>query len=112
MQVLLDLAREITKDPEFGPLIVDEPEMLGADAFAESAVVITLIVRMRPLKQWAVERELLRRIKNRFDELGTETPSRTAPCTTGAPTDRSRRRSPASPAGHGADARTSSRVPA
>jgi small conductance mechanosensitive channel len=74
MQVLLELAREMRKDPEFGPLIVDEPEMLGVDAFAESAVVIKLIVRTRPLKQWAVKRELLRRIKNRFDELGIEIP--------------------------------------
>jgi small conductance mechanosensitive channel len=62
------------QDPEFGPLIVDEPEMLGVDAFAESAVMIKLIVRTRPLKQWAVKRELLRRIKNRFDELGIEIP--------------------------------------
>jgi small conductance mechanosensitive channel len=74
MQVLLELAREMRKDPEFGPLIVDEPEMLGVDAFADSAVVIKLIVRTRPLKQWAVKRELLRRIKNRFDELGIEIP--------------------------------------
>jgi small conductance mechanosensitive channel len=74
MQVLLELAREMRKDPEFGPFIVDEPEMLGVDAFAESAVVIKLIVRTRPLKQWAVKRELLRRIKNRFDELGIEIP--------------------------------------
>jgi small conductance mechanosensitive channel len=74
MQVLLELAREMRRDPEFGPLIVDEPEMLGVDALAESAVVIKLIVRTRPLKQWAVKRELLRRIKNRFDELGIELP--------------------------------------
>jgi small conductance mechanosensitive channel len=74
MQVLLELARQMRKDPEFGPFIVDEPEMLGVDAFAESAVVIKLILRTRPLKQWAVKRELLRRIKNRFDELGIEIP--------------------------------------
>jgi small conductance mechanosensitive channel len=74
MQVLLDLAREMRKDPQFGPHIVDEPEMLGVDALTESAVVIKLIVRTRPLKQWAVKRELLRRIKNRFDELGIEIP--------------------------------------
>jgi small conductance mechanosensitive channel len=74
MQVLLELAREMRKDPHFGPFVVDEPEMLGVDAFADSAVVIKLIVRTRPLKQWAVKRELLRRIKNRFDELGIEIP--------------------------------------
>jgi len=74
MEVLLELAREMRKEPQFGPLILDEPEMLGVDAFADSAVVIKLMVRTRPLKQWIVKRELLRRIKIRFDELGIEIP--------------------------------------
>jgi small conductance mechanosensitive channel len=62
------------KDAQFGALIMDEPEMLGVDAFTDSAVVIKLIVRTRPLSQWTVKRELLRRIKNRFDDLGIEIP--------------------------------------
>ena len=74
MEVLLELAREMRKEPQFGQLILDEPEMLGVDAFADSAVVIKLLVRTRPLKQWIVKRELLRRIKIRFDELGIEIP--------------------------------------
>jgi small-conductance mechanosensitive channel len=74
MEVLLELAREMRKEPQFGPLILDEPEMLGVDAFADSAVVIKFMVRTRPLKQWIVKRELLRRIKIRFDELGIEIP--------------------------------------
>ncbi len=74
MKVLMELAREMRKEPQFGPLILDEPEMLGVDAFADSAVVIKFIVRTRPLKQWIVKRELLRRIKNRFDELDIEIP--------------------------------------
>jgi len=74
MAVLMEVARGMRGDPEFGPLIVDEPEMLGVDAFADSAVIIKLLVRTRPLKQWIVKRELLRRVKNRFDELGIEIP--------------------------------------
>ena len=74
MAVLLELARDMRKDPEFRDMIVDDPEMLGVDAFADSAVIIKLLVRTRPLKQWIVKRELLRRIKNRFDELGIEIP--------------------------------------
>jgi small-conductance mechanosensitive channel len=74
MEILLELAREMRKEPQFGPLILDEPEMLGVDAFADSAVVIKFMVRTRPLKQWIVKRELLRRIKIRFDELGIEIP--------------------------------------
>lgn len=74
MEVLMELARKMCKEPQFGPLILDDPEMLGVDAFTDSAVVIKFIVRTRPLKQWIVKRELLRRIKNRFDELGIEIP--------------------------------------
>ena len=48
--------------------------MLGVDAFGDSAVVIKFFIKTRPLKQWDVKRELLRRIKNRFDELGIEIP--------------------------------------
>jgi len=74
MAVLLELARDMRKDPQFRDMIVDDPEMLGVDAFADSAVIIKLLVRTRPLKQWVVKRELLRRIKNRFDELSIEIP--------------------------------------
>lgn len=74
MEVLMELAHKMREEPQFGPLILDKPEMLGVDAFADSAVVIKFIVRTRPLKQWIVKRELLRRIKIRFDELGIEIP--------------------------------------
>ena len=74
MGVLLELARELRADTEFGPLILDEPEMLGVDGFGDSAIKIKFILKTRPLKQWKVKRELLRRIKRRFDELGIEIP--------------------------------------
>jgi small conductance mechanosensitive channel len=74
MDVLMDLAREMRDDEEFGPQILGEPEMQGVDAFGDSAVTIKFLVKTRPLKQWSVKRELLRRIKKRFDELEIEIP--------------------------------------
>ncbi|HEY8505433.1 MAG TPA: mechanosensitive ion channel domain-containing protein, partial [Gemmataceae bacterium] len=74
MEVLLELAKEMRYDKQFGVLILDEPEMLGVDRFAESAVVIRFLIKTCPLQQWKVKRELLRRIKRRFDELGIEIP--------------------------------------
>jgi small conductance mechanosensitive channel len=44
------------------------------DKFADSAVIIKCLIKTYPLKQWIVKREFLRRIKNRFDELGIEIP--------------------------------------
>jgi small conductance mechanosensitive channel len=74
MGVLMEVARELKKDPAFGPLILDEPEMLGLDRLGDYAVVIKMTVKTHPLKRWPVKRELLRRIKQRFDELRIEIP--------------------------------------
>ena len=74
MKVLMDLGRELRRDPEFSALILDDPEMLGVDQFGDSAVVIKFLIKTRPLKQWIIKREMLRRIKNKFDELGIEIP--------------------------------------
>lgn len=74
MQVLLDVAAELRRDEKFGPLITDDAEMLGVDSLAESGITIRFFVKTRPLKQWAVRRELLRRIKRRFDQLAIEIP--------------------------------------
>lgn len=74
MKVLIDLAKDMRRDPEYRDLILDEPEMLGVNAFDDSAVKVRFLIKTRPLKQWIVERELNRRIKIKFDELGIEIP--------------------------------------
>jgi len=74
VDVLMELGRKLRLDPVFGKHILDNPEMLGVESLAESGVVIRFLLKTRPLHQWAVRREMLRRIKNRFDELGIELP--------------------------------------
>jgi small conductance mechanosensitive channel len=74
MGVLLDVARELKRDATFGPAILDEPEMLGVDRFGDYALVLKFVVKTHPLKRWPVKRELLRRIKRRFDDLQIEIP--------------------------------------
>lgn len=74
MQVLMDLGRELRQDPQFSNLILDDPEMLGVDELGDSAVVIKFYIKTPPLQQWTVRREMLRRIKRKFDELGIEIP--------------------------------------
>jgi small conductance mechanosensitive channel len=72
--VLMALAADLRKDPVFAPMILDDAAMLGVDDLSESWVVIKFYIKTRPLQQWNVKRELLRRIKNRFDELNIELP--------------------------------------
>jgi len=74
MEVLMELAGELRKDPKFSSLILEDPQMLGLDAMADSAVVVKFMIKTKPLQQWAVKREMLLRIKRRFDELGIEIP--------------------------------------
>ena len=72
--VIEELGHAMREDSEFGPLILEDLTMLGVDGFGDSAVVIKFFIKTLPLQQWAVKRELMRRIKRRFDQLGIEIP--------------------------------------
>ena len=74
MQVLKEIGAELQQDSEFGIFILDPLEILGVDEFGDSQVTIKIRIKTKPLKQWAVGRELRRRIKNTFDSKGIEIP--------------------------------------
>ncbi|MEW4567809.1 mechanosensitive ion channel domain-containing protein [Tautonia sp. JC769] len=74
MEVIMQVGKELRQDPQFRMLILEDPTMLGVDAFADSAVMIKFFIKTRPLQQWTVKRELLRRLKNTFDEQGISIP--------------------------------------
>ncbi len=74
IEVLKRLGTELRQDENFRLLILDGPVMLGVDSLSSSSVVIKFHMQTRPLQQWPVKRELLRRIKNEFDRLGIEIP--------------------------------------
>jgi small conductance mechanosensitive channel len=72
--VLRRTAAELQADPKFGPFILDPLEVLGIDAFGDSAMALKVRIKTMPLKQWEVGRELRRRIKKAFDAAGIEIP--------------------------------------
>ena len=74
MNVIRDVVTEMREDDEFGPSITSDPELMGVNEFSDSAVIIHFIIKTKPLKQWDIKREFLRRIKHRFDEVGIEIP--------------------------------------
>jgi moderate conductance mechanosensitive channel len=51
---------------------MDEPEVWGVEALTTDGVVMRVVVKTQPLQQWAVARELRRRIKGRLDAEGIE----------------------------------------
>jgi small conductance mechanosensitive channel len=72
MDVILDVAKNFRTDPEFESWVTDDPVMLGVDKFTEYGVVIKFMMQTRPDKIFPVRRQMLRRIKNRFDQEGIE----------------------------------------
>jgi small conductance mechanosensitive channel len=74
IEVLKAIDAEMRQDPEFGPDILEPLEVLGLDRFADSAVIVRVRTKTKPIRQWAVGREFNRRMKKKFDELGIEIP--------------------------------------
>jgi small-conductance mechanosensitive channel len=72
--VLKELSEEMMRDENFGSAILEPLEILGVDKFDDSAVTIKARIKTLPIKQWFVGREMNRRMKRRFDELGIEIP--------------------------------------
>ena len=74
IDVLKQVADELMQDEKYKPLILAPLEVLGVDQFGDSAVVIKARFKTLPVQQWAVGREMNRRIKKKFDEVGIEIP--------------------------------------
>ena len=70
--VLEDLFRGL--GDELGSSLQEEPRVLGLETVEGSAVVLRVVADTRPSRRDEVERELRRRIKQRFDERGVVTP--------------------------------------
>lgn len=71
-EAALACGRELISSPEWVRRVTGEPEMLGLEALAGDRATLRLLVRTRPEAQWAVQRELRARIKDRYAELGIE----------------------------------------
>lgn len=74
MQIMREVGQDLREDKRFGVQMIDDVDIFGVDNFADSAVVIKGRLRTKPIKQWEVGREYLRRIKLRFDKEGIEIP--------------------------------------
>ena len=73
-ELLKQIGRELAAEEPWKGDILEPLQILGVEQFGESQLVIRVIVKTKPLKQWEVGRELRRRIKNRFDEKGIQIP--------------------------------------
>jgi moderate conductance mechanosensitive channel len=68
-KLFFELAAELRSDPTYGPMILDDPQMLGVESLGDATFTVKFTLKTLPLKRWQVKRELLRRIKDKFQEL-------------------------------------------
>jgi small-conductance mechanosensitive channel len=81
IKVLEEVFDELISDKKYKKSILERPEILGEGGVSElsdSAVVFTIICKVKPGQQWTIARQLRKRIKERFDREGIEIPY---PCT-------------------------------
>lgn len=74
IDIMKQVGRSMREDSVIGKFMLEEPEIFGVDKFDDSAVIIKGRIRTKPIRQWEVGREYLRRIKHAFDENLIEIP--------------------------------------
>lgn len=74
VELLTQIGKELESEESFKGAILEPLQILGVEKFDESQMVLRMMVKTAPLRQWDVGRELRRRIKIRFDEKGIQLP--------------------------------------
>jgi len=73
-EIMREVGKDLQQDEQFGKKMLEPIEILGVDAFGESAVEIKVRIKTLPIEQWGVGREYRRRLKKAFDQENIEIP--------------------------------------
>ena len=74
IEIMQEVGKTMREDEKYGNLMLEDPDIFGVDKFGDSSVVIKGRIKTKPIRQWEVGREYLRRIKHAFDENNIEIP--------------------------------------
>ena len=74
VEILSEIGREIYDEDEWKAQIITPLEVMGLQNLADSAVEIRVKFQTKPMMQWKVRREFLKRVKKAFDARGIEIP--------------------------------------
>ena len=74
IEIMQQVGRTMWEDEKYGKLMLEQPEIFGVDKLGDSSVIIKGRIKTKPIRQWEVGREFLRRIKHAFDENNIEIP--------------------------------------
>ncbi len=74
LSVMREVGQGMRTDDTFRSKIIDDTEIIGVERWDDSAVTIRCRLKVKPLEQWTVRREFLKRLKKAYDERGIEIP--------------------------------------
>ena len=74
IDILKEVGKKMREEMNYREMMIEDPIVLGVDDLTESKIVIKMLAKTQPQKQWDVARELRRRIKYTFDKERIETP--------------------------------------
>lgn len=73
-EYLKEIDKEIKQVDSVKDYILEPMEIYNIDKFTDSAIVLKVRIKTKPIWQWAVGREFNRLLKRKFDEKGVEIP--------------------------------------
>jgi moderate conductance mechanosensitive channel len=74
IEIIQAVAVAMFEEPAYQDLFIDAPEVWGVQSLGADGVDIRLVIKVKPAEQWALGRELRRRIKAAFDAAEVEIP--------------------------------------
>jgi moderate conductance mechanosensitive channel len=74
IKIMQKVGKLMREDEQFGKLMLEDLEIFGVEKFENSSVIIKGRIKTKPIRQWEVGREFLRRVKHAFDENNIEIP--------------------------------------
>lgn len=73
-EVIEKVGDDIFADDAWKGVVIEPARLLRVDQFADSAIIIKIICKTAPIRQWEVKGEILKRLKIAFDKEGISIP--------------------------------------
>ena len=74
MEIIEAVAGAMAEEDDYRDLFLDPPEVWGVQDLGADGIDLRLVIKTKPAEQWAIGRELRRRIKRAFDAAEVEIP--------------------------------------
>jgi len=72
LAILQEIAQQVAQD--WADTVTKDPEVMGVTQLGQSGISFRILMQTLPMQHWKVERELRKKIKNKFEEEGIEIP--------------------------------------